>query len=49
MSPVGFEATISVFEQAKTVHASGSAATVMGCALETATLNYLEMNPDLYK
>jgi hypothetical protein len=30
MPRVGFESTISVFERAKTVHASDSAATVIG-------------------
>jgi hypothetical protein len=34
MSQVGFEPTIAVFEQAKTVHASEPAATVIGWLLD---------------
>jgi hypothetical protein len=35
MSPVGFEPTSSMFEQAKTVHAADRAATVIGAATYT--------------
>jgi hypothetical protein len=39
MTRVGFESTIPVFERAKTVHASDSAATVIGSFVNT-TLVY---------
>jgi hypothetical protein len=46
---VGFESTIPVFELAKTIHALGRAATVIGlCTIYTNYINYTEhlsMNP----
>jgi hypothetical protein len=41
MPQVGFESTISVFERAKTVHASGRAATVTGIHIHTYIHTYI--------
>jgi hypothetical protein len=39
MLRVGFESMITVFEQAKTVHALDRAAIVIGCPTDTPTLS----------